>query len=440
MKALQRFGWGLLLLLGAGGCSSTFYSASSSSGYYTDDLYATHDRASIARQQQAEAEAAKAEAEARKALWEARLAEAEAEAAQEEYESYTYDNVLADTYESAYARRLRGFQSLSYNLPSSYYNLRYSPAYHYVTAYDPLNYNIVVMGDEVWVEPKYISSMFGTWGAPRFSLGIGTGGWYGSLYYDWLWPYGINYSWWGYPRYSWWDWNWNWHWASLGWPHHHHSHPGYHGPGLGGHKPAPGGMAGHYPNYRPAPSRPENYRGQSGATPNRSTSFVSPRYTNYRSSATTGNYRGSSQGVSTSKPGSGSNVQAPVRGQQSGTTNYRTPSSGQSSGATYYRGQKSGSTAVTQPGSSSGKNSSTTNYRGRKSGTSSTSQSGSVNKRREENNSSYRSNSSSSYRSNSSSSSNYRSGSSSSGYRSSGSYGGGSSPRSGGGGNYRGGR
>ena len=104
----------------------------------------------------------KAAAEARRAEWEARLAEAEAAAAENgyyEYDANPYRSVLADDYESAYARRLRGFESPSYNMPSSYINARYSRAFDYVSAYDPAFYNVIVMGDEVWVEPKYITSM-----------------------------------------------------------------------------------------------------------------------------------------------------------------------------------------------------------------------------------------------------------------------------------------
>ena len=71
----------------------------------------------------------------RAAEWEARLAEAEAAAAENgyyEYDANPYRSVLADDYESAYARRLRGFESPSYNMPSSYINARYSRAFDYV--------------------------------------------------------------------------------------------------------------------------------------------------------------------------------------------------------------------------------------------------------------------------------------------------------------------
>ena len=216
-----------------GGCSAAFYSQA---GAY-DDLYATHDTKAIAARQKAEADARKAEAEARRAeaaaqqaQWEAEIArmvaEAEARQAQEAQQSEgsyrtdsdgiiivddasayanrggTYNDYVAYDYESAYARRLQGFNSVTYRMPSSYYNLRYSDVYSYVTAYDPAYYNVMVSGDQVWVEPKYITSMFGSWGAA-----VATAALYKPWYSGWYDPYYS--SWWGYPRYSWYDWNWN---------------------------------------------------------------------------------------------------------------------------------------------------------------------------------------------------------------------------------------
>ena len=186
MKKLNILIGTLILSAGLAGCSSSYYA---SSGYANDDLYALHDKTAIARKQQAAAEARKAEAEARRAEWEAKIAEAQALAAENGYydesSSNPYNDILADTYESAYARRLRGFESPTYRMPSSYYNFRYGSSFTYATAYDPAFYNIIISGDEVWVEPKYITSMFGTWGGTPY------GGWY----------FGWNYSpsWWGYP-------------------------------------------------------------------------------------------------------------------------------------------------------------------------------------------------------------------------------------------------
>lgn len=233
MKTLNLWIGAFLAAAGLVGCSSAYYA---SSGYASDDLYALHDRTQIARKQQAQAEARKAAAEARRAEWEARLAEAEAAAAENgyyEYDANPYRSVLADDYESAYARRLRGFESPSYNMPSSYINARYSRAFDYVSAYDPAFYNVIVMGDEVWVEPKYITSMFGTWGrpvvfldpwyygwsTPGLSFSIGSWGWsfgWNSWYSPWYSPW--HGPWYGSWYNPWWGPSWGW---GPGW----HGHP-----------------------------------------------------------------------------------------------------------------------------------------------------------------------------------------------------------------------
>lgn len=247
---------GTIVLAGAlfTSCSSAYFA---SANYASDDLYAVHDRQQIALKKQAEAEARKAEAEARKAEWEAMIAEAEAAAAENRYYGYNadvnpYESILADDYQSAYARRLRGFESPTYKMPSSYLNARYSSAFTYASAYDPAFYNIVISGDQVWVEPKYITSMFGAWGGTvlcadpwyygwnypwSYGLSFGSWGWnfgwsswYNPWYYDPWGPWGPWYSSWYRP---WWGWNWGWNWAygpgwGPGWHGHHHwGAPGY---------------------------------------------------------------------------------------------------------------------------------------------------------------------------------------------------------------------
>lgn len=240
----------VILSAGLASCSSAYYA---STGYASDDLYAVHDKTQIARKKQAEAEAQRAAAEARKAEWEARIAEAQAAAAENNYYEYRssdsnpYLDVLADDYESAYARRLRGFESPSYKMPSSYTNARYSSAFNYVSAYDPAFYNIIISGDQVWVEPKYVTSMFGNWGTVVYadpwyygwnrpwgpSFSIGSWGWgfgWNSWNNPWYGPWGPWYS-------SWYD-----PWYRPGWG------PGW-GPGWhGGHWH--GGHGGHGRPYQ----------------------------------------------------------------------------------------------------------------------------------------------------------------------------------------------
>lgn len=263
MKKLRRILFAALVAMVATGCSSAYYTAGGSA---YDDLYASHNRTEIANRQKAEAEARRAEAEARKAEaealqaeYEAKIAAFNAQAASEGkqtiktqvassvddliiIEDNSAQNFVADSYESAYARRLKGFRSPSYRMPSSYFNLRYTGDVMLATAYDPAFYNIMVSGDQVWVEPRYITSMFGTWGATNATALI-----YSPWYYGWNTRWGIGwgafdpwyYSSWGFPRYSWYDWNWNicygggwgvnlwWGWGGHyhPWrPHYHHHH------------------------------------------------------------------------------------------------------------------------------------------------------------------------------------------------------------------------
>ena len=242
-------------------CSSLF----TASTYESDDLYTTDNRIQIANRLKAQAEAEAAEAAARQAQWEARTAEAYANAAEAEYyaainDEPNYVNIVADNYESAYARRLYGFNSATYNYPSSYFSLRYSDAMRYASAYDPAYYNIMVSGNQVWVEPRYVTSMFGSWGATNITYGIYSSPW------NYGWYFNVDpfyYSWWGYPRYSWYDWNWNvcynphhyydwWYgYPYYGYNHHHHYHPGHHyypqRPPQ--HRPKPDGPTHNRPNH-----------------------------------------------------------------------------------------------------------------------------------------------------------------------------------------------
>ena len=243
----------LLVSLFAASCSSALYQ---SDAYDIDDMYAEHDVTRIAQEKQAIAEARKAEAEARRAEIEARQAEAAY------YDSY--QGVLADTYESAYARRLRGFSSPTYQMPTSYFNLRYNGTYQFVSAYDPAVYNIIVMGDEVWVEPKYITSMFGTWGSPS----IVSFGWSAGLYNDWYFSWGYNPYPWAYPGFGWPYYSYNPYWGYPYWGGYY-PYWGYY-PGWGGghhHHPYP-------PHHRPNVVHRSTYRYGSGAGSNiGSTSF-----------------------------------------------------------------------------------------------------------------------------------------------------------------------
>ena len=313
----------------AASCSTGYYS---SMGNAYDDLYATHDRTAIANRQKAEAEARKAEAEARQAEAEARMAELRAMVAQAEQQASTrtdkdgviivdegasFNSYIADDYESAYARRLLGFKSSTYRMPSSYYDLRYGTVSHYVTSYDPAFYNVMMSGSQVWVEPRYITSMFGNWGAVNVTM-VANSPWYygfGTGFYD---PF--YYSSWGYPRYSWYDWNWNicygyggmnlwWGWGGMYRPWHYSYYPHYHlhhhhigGPHYGVHFGGGGGYwnrGGSYYGSRNNNTRLDGHSYQSSrgsAIVNR----TSGRSTPYRSPSTGATYGNSSRSNSSS--------------------------------------------------------------------------------------------------------------------------------------------
>lgn len=352
----------LVVALSAAGCSSAFYAQSNAAA---NDLYAVHNRTDIARKQQAEAEARKAEAEARRAELEALLAEREAELAASrlsDANNTTYSSVLADDYESAYARRLRGFESPTYRMPSSYTNARYSSTFHYVSAYDPAFYNIIVMGDEVWVEPKYVTAMFGSWGrpvysnawyygwsAPALSIGFGSWGWnIGLSWYD-PWFFG---SW----HNPWWGWHGP-HWWGYG-PHHPHWYPGWHG---GGHRPSYGLGGGYRPGHsvvhRPSNSRHTHPYGSAGQNINRSQSGNRNWSSGtYQGGGNKSQNRYNKGGSVTRQSNSGSSSNRSWFNNSSGNSSRRSSSSGYSSGSSSSRnsGYSSGSSGSSRSSGSSG--------------------------------------------------------------------------------------
>lgn len=330
----------LLAAAGLAGCTSAYQA---SAGYSVDDLYAIHDRVAIANRQ-------KAEAEARQAEWEARLAEAKAAAAEAEYNrSTSYEGILADDYESAYARRLRGFESPTYRMPSSYYNFRYSSSFTYATAYDPAFYNIVIMGDQVWVEPKYITSMFGSWGRPYYYVD--------PWYYGWVRPWGVTIGGWGWSVGigPWWDhdpWHTPWwgpSWAWGGWGHPHRPWWGPHG--WGHYRPhnymlRAGGRDGGG-SYRYMPSR-----GSSGGhwsfTPGRTGTGSSGSSYNRgggtrNGSSGSGTIRYESGGRNGSSPFRGNNGSSSGSSYNRGNNSSGNSSSGNNRGSTINRGSSSGS-------------------------------------------------------------------------------------------------
>jgi len=303
-----------------------------SSSASIDDLYGIHNKTAIAEREKAQAELEKARAEAEQAQWEALIAKANASAAKDSYYGSSssgrtdnpYRSILADDYESAYARRLYGTQSLSYRMPSSYDNVRYGSAYTYVSAYDPAFYNVMVSGDQVWVEPKYITSMFGSWGADRVNVNI---------YFGWNYPYGYYNNWWwsGYRPYYWNDWYWGGYWGDPYWNYHY---------GWGWYPPyrPPYWNGGHHHHHPGAPSyRPNRNPGIVHRTP----AMVSPSQRGDRfaggSVTNRGGSRISSSGVYT-RPSGGGTVSRPSGTRTQGATSV---SKGRNGSSSTYRNNNS---------------------------------------------------------------------------------------------------
>ena len=187
--------YGILAAFFFGGCSATVYSGSSAS--VGDDLYAPRDKNELiaARAEHkarllAEQQAAE-EAEQKRREEIARTI-AELQQQEQQREELSYSSVLSDGIGDSYERRIRGLNSSSYKMPSSYQNAAISTAGRYASAYDPAFYNVMVSGDEIWVEPKYVSSFFGDWGATNVTINLGL---------------------WGYPTWTWWNSPWWWGWS-----------------------------------------------------------------------------------------------------------------------------------------------------------------------------------------------------------------------------------
>ena len=392
-----------------------------SSLYGSSDLYRSDNRIQVANELKAKAEAEKAEAEARQAMWEARIAEANASNAEAQYYASTtpsYSSIVADDYESAYARRLYGFSSPTYQLPSSYYSYSAYDAMRYATAYDPAYYNIMISGNQVWVEPRYITSMFGSWGATNVTFGIYSSPWnFGwSVHVD---PF--YYTWWGYPRYSWYDWNWNicynpyHYWGPTCYPYYSGYYPNYYPSYYPGYHP--GHRPGHNrPPQPPRPPKPDyrpDYRpgggngGSNGGSyrPNDDRRNSAPRYTspttnkNYgggiRSSETTTGRRPQSGAVSTGintsktyRPATGTNTANKVQSSgssNSGTRINNTVNKSTNKGTTtntqrssnYRQSTSSSSSSSYRSSSSTSNRSSSSSYSGSSSRSSSSSYSGS---------------------------------------------------------------
>jgi hypothetical protein len=101
-----------------------------------------------------------------------------------------YEEILVDDPVEAQERRNKAMMNPSYGI-ANYYDVRFSDAYWYASAFDPMFYNTIVMGNSVWVEPRWLSS--------SFRYGYNYGGFYNAPYSSWSFgfshhPYSSRYS------------------------------------------------------------------------------------------------------------------------------------------------------------------------------------------------------------------------------------------------------
>lgn len=284
----------ILLSLLTFGASAGAYGQS---GRYVDDLYRGSTRKS--RETEAQKRNAVRQAKQMPATWTPAQDAAAARSVATNAANPTDRPELVTGYEEALQRRLDAYKSYR-EMDDSYWQLM--EGYHQMLSrkYDPDLYNVITFGNEMWVEPVYITAAFDgsdpTGGVGdkqlflptesrsdiHISLNFGPNrwwvdpwdyGWYGPWGYpSWRWNYYWGAGYWG-PSWSWsWNWGWgpSWSWGpSWGWgpawgpawgptwgpawgPGYH---PPYWGGGHGPHQPARpviwGG--GHRPAVRPAP-------------------------------------------------------------------------------------------------------------------------------------------------------------------------------------------
>lgn len=93
-----------------------------------------------------------------------------------------YDRLMVDDYQEAYDRRLEAKKSPYYGMNN--YNIYFSSDYAFASMFlnDPY-YNVVIVGDQIWVEPYYISSSYYYWGRPYYRSSWYHSSWYSSYPY-----------------------------------------------------------------------------------------------------------------------------------------------------------------------------------------------------------------------------------------------------------------
>ena len=230
MKALKLFTLLGLVSVLATSCSSSMRMASSSAG---DDIY--FDPSQDASGQLAAASNGKRvpmDKSYRDLLNETNRAISDTLYEESDSTGNPYADILADDYEKAKRNRELGLRD-PWNGMST--NAAYSQNMWYATAYDPAFYNVIVMGNTIWAEPKYISSMFGY---PYNSPYINFGSYYSPWRNSWNYSFNFGFGWgwssnWGWGYNNWYDpywggyYGWNSPWYDTPYYHSYHSHKDY---------------------------------------------------------------------------------------------------------------------------------------------------------------------------------------------------------------------
>jgi len=95
--------------------------------------------------------------------------------------SNPYDEILVDDPVEAQKRREKAQRDPHYGFNNNS-QVFFSDNYWLASTYDPMFYNVIVMGNDVWVEPN--------WMTPSFRYGFNYGNYYGSPYSSW--SFGFN--------------------------------------------------------------------------------------------------------------------------------------------------------------------------------------------------------------------------------------------------------
>lgn len=105
-----------------------------------------------------------------------------------------YNEVLIDNYNDARQKRLDVIYSPNFGV--NYYNI--NDAWFYASSYDPMFYNIIVVRNQVWVEPNWLTTQFGI----GYRYNIYNSNWYYNDYYYFDYPYYRYSNYYGYRYYG----------------------------------------------------------------------------------------------------------------------------------------------------------------------------------------------------------------------------------------------